>query len=186
MHNKLPEIDKTWTLFLDRDGVINRRPFEDYVKKWEEFEFLPGVLSAIDIFSGIFNRIIIVTNQQGIGKNLMTKEELHAVHSKMISEIENTGGKVDAIFHCPDLATKPVTCRKPGIKMAEWAKVRFPEIDFTKSIMAGDTISDMQFGQNAGMTTILIGNSEKDINNKLFVKQFDSLFDFASAISANV
>ena len=66
------KIDRGWTLFLDRDGVINRRIVDDYVKSWDQFKFLPGVPDAIKRLAGVFGRIIVVSNQQGIGIGLMT------------------------------------------------------------------------------------------------------------------
>ncbi len=172
-------------LFLDRDGVINYRPPNDYVKKWAEFEFLPGVLKALKILSVRFQKIILITNQQGIGKNLMTHEDLHIIHQKMLDEIKANGGRIDCIYYCPDLATKPHTCRKPGIKMAEMAKNDFPEINFNNSLMVGDTASDMTFGRNAGMKTILVGSQNEVIKKDLVDYYFRILFDFAKSVSAN-
>lgn len=173
------------TLFLDRDGVINHRPPADYVKSWEDFKFLPAVLSALQIVSALFDKIVIVTNQQGIGKNLMTCEDLEEIHRKMLEEIENQGGRVDKVYFCPDLAGKADSCRKPGIKMAEQAQKDFPNIDFSNSIMIGDTESDMLFGKNAGMKTILISTSDEIINNKLVDFKFSSLYEFAISLRAN-
>ena len=97
MTNKL-DIDKTWTLFLDRDGVINLHYPNDYVKNWDEFYFLEGVLDAIKLLSNIFKRIIIVTNQQGVGKELMTREDLDFIHAEMLKEVRKHGGRIHAIY----------------------------------------------------------------------------------------
>ncbi len=151
-------INKSWTLFLDRDGVINKRIYEGYVQHWEAFEFLPGVPESLAVFSRIFGRIIVVTNQQGIAKGIMNEKQLQSVHRNMFAEVEKAGGKIDAVFHCPDMASKPDNCRKPSASMALRAKKRFPEIDFGKSIMVGDAESDMVFGKNVGMFTIFMGD----------------------------
>lgn len=151
-------IDKSWTLFLDRDGIINKRIYGGYVQHWETFEFLSGVLESLAIFSRIFGRTVVVTNQQGIAKGIMNEDQMQSVHRKMLAEVEKAGGKIDAVFHCPDMASKPGNCRKPSAFMALKAKKRFPEIDFSKSIMVGDAESDMAFGKNAGMFTVLVGN----------------------------
>lgn len=164
------EIDKSWTLFLDRDGVINVRLIDDYVKNINEFEFLPGVLEAFKIFSKKFGRIIIVTNQQGVGKGIMTMQDVEKVHAYMMKEIENQQGRVDAIYVCPQLKTDLDNFRKPSPRMAFMAQHDFPEIDLEKSIMIGDSSSDIEFGKNAGMYTILIGG------------EFESLIEFASTI----
>lgn len=170
-------IDNSWTLFLDRDGVINVRLIDDYVKNINEFCFLPQVLEAFMIFSLRFNKIIVVTNQQGVGKGLMTMEDVNSVHDFMLKEIENQKGRVDSIFVCPQLKSEPGNFRKPNPKMAFMAKEKFPEIDFSKSIMIGDSNSDIEFGKNAGMHTILIGNESATSNPDDI---FDSLISFAN------
>ena len=164
------EIDKTWTLFLDRDGVINVRLIDDYVKNINEFEFLPGVLEAFKIFAEKFGRIVIVTNQQGVGKGLMTLQDVDSIHDFMKKEIEAKKGRIDAIYVCPQLKSDPNNFRKPSPKMAYMAQHDFPEIDLEKSSMIGDSNSDIEFGRNAGMYTILIGD------------EFESLFEFAKIL----
>ncbi|GAB4317564.1 MAG: D-glycero-alpha-D-manno-heptose-1,7-bisphosphate 7-phosphatase [Bacteroidales bacterium] len=149
-------IDRSWTLFLDRDGVINRRLKNDYVKNWKEFEFLPGVLEAMALFNRIFGHIFVVTNQQGIGKGLMTETDLTLIHDRMVEEIRYEGGRVHKVYHSPYLDTERSVFRKPNIGMARKAKIDFPAIDFAKSIMIGDSVTDMEFGRNAGMRTIFI------------------------------
>ncbi|MCF8307808.1 MAG: HAD family hydrolase [Bacteroidales bacterium] len=149
------DIDKEWSLFLDRDGVINRRIKDGYVTKWEEFAFLPGVLEAMKIFSQKFGRIFIITNQQGIGKGLMNEHTLEDIHNKMIKEIEKKGGRIDAIYHCPDLEENRSPGRKPNPGMAFRAQHDFPEVNFSKSLMIGDTARDIAFGRRAGMYTAL-------------------------------
>ena len=161
------KIDTSWTLFLDRDGVINVRLIDDYVKNINEFEFLPGVLEAFKIFAEKFGRIIIVTNQQGVGKGLMTMQDVDQVNNFMQKEIEAQKGRIDKIYVCPQLKSDPNNFRKPSPRMAYMAQRDFPEIDFEKSIMIGDSNSDIEFGKNAGMYTILIGD------------EFDSLLQFA-------
>src|ERR1035437_5353027 len=99
LHNL--KIDKSWTLFLDRDGVINKKLDDDYVKHWGEFEFLPGVLEAIAGCSNIFGRSVVVTNQRCIAKGIITKEQLDTLHKRMVQEIELAGGRIDKIYHCP-------------------------------------------------------------------------------------
>ncbi len=155
------EIDKSWTLFLDRDGVINTRKMGDYVYSVEEFYFLPQVKEAIAYFSTIFSRIIVVTNQQGIGKNKMTERNLLDIHRYMLEEIQKVGGKVDQVYFAPELKSDVHSTRKPKPDMALKAKKDFPEIIFEKSIMVGDTDSDIEFGKNLGMKTVRILSEEK-------------------------
>ena len=169
-------INDDWTLFLDRDGVINVRIIDGYVTKTEEFEFLPNVIEAFKIFKNKFKRIIVVTNQQGVGKGVMTIEDVISVHNYMNQQIVNQGGKIDKIYFCPQLKSVKDNYRKPSPKMAFFAKDDFPEIDFSKSIMVGDMNSDIEFGKNAGMKTVFIGDNELKINPD---SRYDSLYDFA-------
>ena len=172
-------IDKSWTLFLDRDGVINVRLIDDYVKNINEFEFLSGVLEAFQIFAEKFGRIIIVTNQQGVGKGLMTLEDVNRVHDFMVKEIENQKGRIDKIYVCPQLKSDPDNFRKPSPRMAYMAQHDFPEIDFEQSIMIGDSNSDIEFGRNAGMFTILIGDEPVKCKPD---SKFESLLKFAKIL----
>jgi histidinol-phosphate phosphatase family protein len=150
------KIDDTWTLFLDRDGVINRRIVDGYVKTWDQFEFLPGVVDAMKQFHKVFGRIIVVSNQQGVGKGLMSEKEVQLVHSGMMDEIEHAGGKVDAVYFSPHLRSERSVMRKPNVGMALKARRQFPEIRFNRSVMAGDSLSDMFFGKRVGMKTVFI------------------------------
>jgi histidinol-phosphate phosphatase family protein len=170
------------TLFLDRDGVINRRLPDAYVQHWEEFEFLPGVLEALAGFSRYFRHIFVVTNQQGIGKGLMSREELEAVHRRMLSEVEAAGGRIDGIFYCPHHKNLNCNCRKPAPGMALQAKAQFPEVDFSRSIIVGDSLSDMAFGKNLGMYTVLIEGKGEEIKPELIDAHFEGLQMFFQTV----
>lgn len=158
MADFLKNIDKDWTLFLDRDGVLNERIYGDYIRSPGGLKFLPGVLESMAVFADVFGKIIVVTNQQGVGKGLMTEDTLKAIHDHMRLAIARAGGRLDAIYCCTDLASEKEHCRKPGTYMALQAKKDFPGIDFHKSIMVGDTKSDMEFGRNSGMFNVLVGD----------------------------
>ena len=91
------KISSDWSLFLDRDGVINERKPDDYIKNWDEFRFLPGVLDALGVFSNYFTRIFIVTNQAGIEKGILSHESLKEIHDQMMEYIVFHGGRIDEI-----------------------------------------------------------------------------------------
>ena len=150
-------IDHQWTLFLDRDGVINRRIPDVYISDIDEFEFLPNVLDALARFSKIFAHLIVVTNQQGVGKGVITPEQLIHIHNHMLRNIAEAGGCIDAVYYCGDLAGQNNNCRKPSPILARRAQLDYPDIDFGKSVIVGDAISDVAFGQNLGMKTVLVG-----------------------------
>ena len=142
-------------LFLDRDGVINRLLPGDYVKRWEEFHFLPGVLEALALWAEKFRRIILVTNQRGVGKGLMTDEDLSRIHARMMQEILEAGGRIDLILTCTALDENDPR-RKPRTGMFEEAATLFPDITPEQSIMIGDAPSDAAFAQNCGMQFVKI------------------------------
>jgi len=150
-------INKNWTLFLDRDGVINKKLENDYVKHWSEFEFEEGVLTHFSKLNEIFGRVVVVTNQQGIGKRIYKHEDLELIHKNMLYELGYFKGHIDKVYYSPYLASENHPTRKPNTGMALQAKKDFPEIDFTCSIMVGDSNSDMQFAQSLGMKCIFIG-----------------------------
>lgn len=177
-----PKIDKTWTLFLDRDGVINKKRDNDYVKSTDELELLPGAVEAIAGLSKMFGKVIIVTNQQGIGKKLMTVESLTAVHNVILQEVENRGGYIDAIYFAPQLKSEQSIMRKPQIGMALQAKKDFNEIEFSKSVMIGDSPSDMEFAKNAKMIPIGIGLSKLEDPSIYHLESLYSYFEMLETI----
>lgn len=180
----LPAIDKTWTLFIDRDGVINHEKKEDYILNWNEFVFYDGVKEAMKTLNPLFNRIVMVTNQKGVGRGLMSLNDLENIHVNMLSEIEATGGRVDHIFFCSDINNDSPN-RKPNPGMALQAKEKYPEIDFSKSIMVGNKISDMEFGRNAGIHTVFVAttNPETAFPHPSIDFRFNDLLDFAQALT---
>ncbi|MEZ5000901.1 MAG: HAD-IIIA family hydrolase [Bacteroidales bacterium] len=172
-----------WSLFLDRDGVINRRIEEGYVLSYDQFIFLPGATEAIAILSTHFKHIFVVTNQQAVGKKLITPTGLDSIHHRMQGEIEMAGGRIDHIFVSPHLESENNIYRKPGTGMATEASTLFTGVKLSESVMAGDSASDMQFGRDAGMINVLIGDGKnRDINKRLFDLRFESLHSFAAFV----
>lgn len=144
---------RSWCLFLDRDGVVNARIQGGYVTKWSEFHFESGVLDALRVLASWAPRIVLVTNQQGVGKGLMSEDDLAAVHALMLSEIVATGGRIDAIRFCPHLDADACGCRKPRAGMASGYLAEHPEIDGALSLMIGDTASDVEMGRRLSLET---------------------------------
>ena len=173
-------IDSSWTLFLDRDGVINVH-CEGYIKEINDFKFITGSLQAIKKLSGIFGKIIVITNQQGIGKKLMGIDDLEKVHEFMLNTIKQHGGRIDKIYFAPQLESENSIYRKPNTGMTMQAKQDFPEINFSKSIMIGDKIIDMQLGKNIAAKTVYVGKPLANANESLIDYQFSSLYEFCSA-----
>ena len=180
---ELKDIDKEWTLFLDRDGVINYEKKDDYIRNWQEFKFYEGAKDALKIFAEKFGTIIVVSNQRGIGKGLMTEEDLLGIHQNMQHEIEAAGGRINAIYYCTAIDSKAIY-RKPNPGMAFSAKKDFPEIDLARSIIAGNKPSDMFFGKYAGMYSVYIASThpETPFPHPNIDLRFNSLSDFAKAL----
>lgn len=155
-------VDKEWSLFLDRDGVINVRIPNDYVKTAEEFVFISGVPESISRFNEIFGNVFVVTNQQGIGKGIMTVRNLQEVHDYMQDELRKTGAEITRYYFAPQLASENSEMRKPNPGMGLKAKEDFPTVNFEKSIMVGDSDSDIEFGKRLGMKTVKVDENLKD------------------------
>ena len=147
------------TLFLDRDGVINVKLQGKYVQSFSEFEFISGSLSAISKLSQLFFRVIIITNQQGIGKGIMTQFDLNTLHFKMQQKIEYYGGRIDKIYYCPHLESDNCLCRKPKPGMIKNAIIDFPEIKIDHSYLVGDSDSDIEAGRVMQLKTIKVDNN---------------------------
>ena len=183
MNIPIQKIDKTWTLFLDRDGVINHEKHADYIHTWDEFKFYDGATEAIKIFTKKFGRLLVVTNQRGVGKGLTKLDDLHTIHANMLEEIEKAGGHLDAIYYCSELDNDN-PYRKPNPGMGLEAVKEFPEIDLKKTIMVGNTISDMEFGRNLGVFTVFLPTTrpEVDLKDERIDAVFASLIDFANSL----
>lgn len=145
------------TLFLDRDGVINRQVEGGYVKNWKEFFFLKGVLQCAGILSGWFDHIIVITNQRGVGKGIMTDEDVTNIHVRMMETFLWHNCLIDEVYYCPSVDDED-PYRKPNIGMALRSKKDFPDIDFADSFYVGDSLTDVEFANKAGIPAILVGN----------------------------
>lgn len=156
-HNDLINLDVSGfqALFLDRDGVINKLRINDYVKTWEEFEFMPGIIDSISKWTNQCDYIIIVTNQRGVGKGLFKEKDLIEIHSKMTKTIESKKGKIDKIYYCTDINNSSIN-RKPNIGMAKQAIKDFPDIDLSRCLMIGDSLTDKEFAKKCNMKFILV------------------------------
>jgi histidinol-phosphate phosphatase family protein len=176
-------IDKDWTLFLDRDGVINHEQVDGYVNTWDDFAFYEGVPEAIKIFADRFKYIIIITNQRGVGRGITKPENLQIVHQNMVAEMEAAGGRIDAIYFCTDVNNDSPN-RKPQTGMALQAQQRFADIDFSKSIMVGNNFSDMEFGRSIGANTVFLPTTQPEVTgpDKRIDAIYPSLIDFAKSL----
>ncbi len=167
---------KAKALFLDRDGVINHEKSGSYIFNEQEFKFYEGAVQAIVKASQIFDYVIVVTNQRGIGRGLMSVADLESIHQFMVKEVELAGGKIDSIYYAP-ASDRSHYLRKPNVGMGLQAQKDYPEIDFEGSVMIGNNISDMQFGKTLGMKTVFLYTTQAKIDtpHPLIDEQFESL-----------
>lgn len=164
---KLTDIDVTGykTILLDRDGTINRQRLGDYVKTWAEFEFLPGVFSALARFARSAEHIFVVTNQRGVGRGRMSEERLNDIHLRMVAEIVAHGGRIDRIYYSTGIDEND-QLRKPNIGMWEKMLHDYPDIRKDSTLMIGDGDCDEQFARNCGIAFMRV---EKQ--RVLFIKE---------------
>ncbi len=171
-------------LFLDRDGVLNERIVGDYVRSPEQLKVYRECGLLLTQLKPHFARILVVTNQQGIGKNLMTEEDLHQIHLKLSEELNPEVQIFDAIYFCPSLKEKQDPNRKPGIGMALQAKRQFPEINLHSSLMIGDSVSDLEFGKSANMSTWYL-HKEK-LTHPLADASFSNLYEALQTLISTI
>ena len=148
-------------VFLDRDGVINESPgAERYVRRWEAFRFKEGALPMLAELCALGYRLVVITNQQGVGKGLIEARELERIHAKMSAEIERHGAVVDGVFCCTHLVAQGCDCRKPkpGLIFNALEALDY-EVDMNRSWFVGDSATDVQAGRAAGLRTLLVGSN---------------------------
>jgi len=162
-------------VFLDRDGVINAKlPENRYVSRVSEFQFLSGAFEALQMLQDLGFVLVVITNQRGIARGLMTEDDLARVHGHMLSQLRENGISVQAIYHCPHEEFEFCGCRKPEPGMI-LAAAQELDIDLTSSYMVGDSPSDVAAGKRAGVRAIRIGNHRDEDADAVF----GSLLDFA-------
>jgi len=173
-------------VFLDRDGVINERPgAERYVRQWEAFRFKEGALPMLSELFATGYRLVVVTNQQGVGKGLVNPDQLERIHTNMIAEIHRHGAELDGVFCCPHLESEGCDCRKPKPGLIFKALKTLPyTVDLTASWIVGDSPSDIQAGQAAGIRTLLVGALRRDAADPSPTAQTNEIRDVFARISS--
>lgn len=140
--------------------MINRKvPEGEYVTSWAEFEFLPGALEGLALLAEAPLKVIIATNQRGIARGRMTEEDLADIHRRMLAAVAESGGRIDAIYHCPHEAG--CACRKPGTGMFEAAASEF-DLRLDETAVVGDSPSDMEAVSRIGAVGVLVAAGERE------------------------
>ena len=188
-YKALEHIDPSWTLFLDRDGVINEDHVGGYTLSIDEFRLYKGVIDAMAQFAVQFGKIVICTNQRCIGRGLLTEQGLADIHAYLLELIRPAGGRIDHFYFAREISdTDPL--RKPNPGMALAALRDYPEIDLRKSVMVGNNPSDMEFAVNAQIAYKVFLNTTIEgapVKDGLPISDFNypSLKAFADSIKDN-
>ena len=175
--NRVIEVESNPTIkavFVDRDGTINDNK-GGYVYKQDDFGFLPGVVEGLKKLSETNYKIIIVTNQSGIGRKMYTEEDFHKLNDWLLVHLLEQGVRIDRVYYCPHSPDNDCDCRKPGIGMFMRAVEEF-DLRLDKSWLIGDSDSDVQAGRNANIKTIKLGGKvdpELRLEPHYYVKNFD-------------
>jgi D-glycero-D-manno-heptose 1,7-bisphosphate phosphatase len=174
------------TVFLDRDGVLNRKlPEGEYVSAWEHFHLLPGAAEAIGRLKRAGLRVVVVSNQRGVALGLYRAEDVERIHAQLQKELAAHRAQIDGFYFCPHDKGE-CNCRKPLPGLFQQAQSQFPDIQPETSLMIGDSLSDIEYGRNLGMTTIFIDGDAKARENRkpgaqkaaeMADLRFDTLFD---------
>jgi D-glycero-D-manno-heptose 1,7-bisphosphate phosphatase len=141
-------------LILDRDGVINKDS-DQYIKSPEEWRPIPGSLEAIGLLTQAGYRIVVATNQSGIGRGLFDMATLNAIHNKMHKAVNQAGGRIEAVLFCPDTDASKSPCRKPNPGMFHAIAERF-NTPLTNVPAVGDALRDLQAAAAVGARPLLV------------------------------
>lgn len=144
------------TVFIDRDGVINHNIDGDYVRNWQDFRFLPGALEAIKRLTDNNCDIHIISNQAGVGKGLMTQEQLDEIHDQMVKIVEAHGGKIAGVHVCTHRADENCDCRKPKPGLLYQAVGGRHSVFPNGCFVVGDALTDVKVGRSVGAKTFLV------------------------------
>jgi histidinol-phosphate phosphatase family protein len=142
-------------VFLDRDGVVNMKPPPgDYVRHWSEFRLVPTIAGWIRLFNALDLTVIVVTNQRGIARGLMRRQDVEDIHANMVAELAALGARIDDVFYCPHDRDE-CECRKPKTGMVERAREKW-DIDLAGSLMIGDSDKDAELAARCGMKFLMV------------------------------
>jgi D-glycero-D-manno-heptose 1,7-bisphosphate phosphatase len=171
-------------IVLDRDGVINHDS-DQFIKSPEEWRPIPGSLEAIARLNHAGYRVVVATNQSGVGRGLFDMGTLNAIHEKMHRALAQVGGRIDAVFFCPHTADSACACRKPSPGLLLEAGRRF-NVDLSGVPVVGDGLRDLQAAESAGARPMLVltGKGERTLREGTFPKHTAIFPDLAFATSA--
>jgi histidinol-phosphate phosphatase family protein len=156
-------------IFLDRDGVINRRRPGDYVLNWSQFEFVPGIREALKQIASLGLPMIVISNQAAIGKGLLATDALQEINTRMRQTLLQDGTALTAAYYCPHKSEENCACRKPRPGLIYAAANDF-NLDLSRSVFVGDSEADVEAARAAGCRLVLFCSDFGVIRNDLSVE----------------
>jgi D-glycero-D-manno-heptose 1,7-bisphosphate phosphatase len=153
-------------IFLDRDGIINERIHGGYVTQWSEFRFIKGIAQQLAEVSKLGLPMIVVSNQAGVGKGLITPEALVEITERFVSALRSRGAGIDAVYYCPHVVEAHCLCRKPAPGLLQ-AAARDWQIDLKQSVLVGDSASDIEAAQNSQCRAILMDQGDRQSSTQV-------------------
>ena len=171
-------------VILDRDGVINHDS-DQYIKSPDEWKPIAGSLAAIAQLNQAGYRVVVATNQAGVGRGLFEMDTLNAIHDKMIKSLAQVGGRIDAIFFCPHTNTDGCACRKPQPGMFREIASRF-NVELAGVPAVGDSMRDLQAARAVGAQPLLVrtGKGNKTVHDPALTPDIPIFSDLAAAVAS--
>lgn len=155
-------------VLLDRDGIIFKYRRDQYVNTTADIEYIDDALNSLKKLTDSGFKIIVISNQAGVGKGLMSLENLEAITIKLLSDVKTAGSKIEEIYYCIHKTDENCECRKPKPGLIYKAAEKY-NINLSKTFLVGDNESDIEAGKNAGCKTILV------LTGNASLKSFDEL-----------
>jgi D-glycero-D-manno-heptose 1,7-bisphosphate phosphatase len=179
-------------ILCDRDGVINERVFGGYVTTWAEFRFRDSIKQTLASMADLNLPFIVISNQAGVGRSLISPEVLQDITERFVAELKRSGVRVDAVYYCPHTPERRCGCRKPQPGLLE-AAARDWRLDLRRSVLIGDSESDVQAARALGCHAILLSANENRLEDQassglpgLEFKSVNRVSDVGTAVRALV
>ncbi|MGH8191645.1 MAG: D-glycero-alpha-D-manno-heptose-1,7-bisphosphate 7-phosphatase [Rhodanobacteraceae bacterium] len=176
-------------MILDRDGVLNREPPDGgYLKNWSEWRWLPGALEGLQLLHAVGIRVSVATNQAGVGRGIMDRADLDAIHAHMLDEATRAGGAIEQVWVCPHAPETGCDCRKPAPGLLVQA-IEASGVPRTATLAVGDDLRDLQAAWAAHVSSVLVRTGKGRLTEKIVAAQrvpaFADLLAFAVAVSSH-
>lgn len=182
------KINANWSLFVARDGIINRLILDDFISSWDEFQYLPNIEQILVKLSNFFKHTFVFTNQPAIDEGLLHISDLNQIHYNLKKDIEYLNGDITDVYCCPHSQDQDFKvdcdCWNTNKSLAHQAKTDHPQVDFLRSIIICSNTHEINFGKRLKMTTVYITSDQENSSTGASLADyvFDSLNNFATTL----